>query len=66
MLITALRFRASTSLLYGDSAERRWQALAAADPLALPWIADALARIRAALAQIGGRDAAGVGRAGVR
>ena len=34
----ALRFRAATSLLYGDTPERRWQALAAPDPLVLPWM----------------------------
>ncbi|MFY7068476.1 pyridoxal phosphate-dependent aminotransferase [Nocardiopsis changdeensis] len=34
----ALRMRVATSLLYGDTEERRYAALAATDPLALPWI----------------------------
>jgi aspartate aminotransferase len=41
----ALRFRMATSLLYGASDEQRWEALLADDPLALPWIADALERL---------------------
>ncbi|HKE69776.1 MAG TPA: aminotransferase class I/II-fold pyridoxal phosphate-dependent enzyme [Nocardioidaceae bacterium] len=47
----ALRFRVATSLLYGRTDEERWQALRSADPLALPWIADALSRLRTALAE---------------
>lgn len=43
---SALRFRVSTSLLYGRSTEQREAALTADDPLALPWIAEALARLR--------------------
>ncbi|RKN07191.1 pyridoxal phosphate-dependent aminotransferase [Streptomyces radicis] len=46
----ALRVRVATSLLYGETDEERWRALRAPDPLALPWVADALARLRAALA----------------
>ncbi len=50
----APRVRVATSLLYGDTDERRWQALrtvaAGEDPVALPWISDALAQLRAALA----------------
>jgi aspartate aminotransferase len=42
---SALRFRMATSLLYGASDEQRWEALLADDPLALPWIADALERL---------------------
>ncbi|MCW2916158.1 MAG: aminotransferase class [Actinomycetia bacterium] len=41
----ALRLRVATSLLYGERNEERQAALTAADPLALPWIAAALARI---------------------
>ena len=41
----ALRFRMATSLLYGSTDEERWQALLADDPVALPWIADALERL---------------------
>jgi aspartate aminotransferase len=47
----AWRFRVATSLLYGRTDEERWQALRSADPLALPWIADALSRLRTALAE---------------
>ena len=45
----AWRFRVATSLLYGRTDEERWQALRSADPLALPWIADALTQLRTAL-----------------
>ncbi|MGP3966436.1 pyridoxal phosphate-dependent aminotransferase [Streptomyces sp. 6N223] len=45
----APRVRVATSLLYGETAERRRRALSAPDPLALPWIADALAHLREAL-----------------
>ena len=41
----ALRFRAATSLLAGSTDEQRRRALDAADPLALPWVAEALDRI---------------------
>ena len=41
----ALRVRAATGLLYGDTVEQQEHALAAADPLALPWIAAALRRL---------------------
>jgi aspartate aminotransferase len=41
---TSLRLRLATGLLYGDTAKQREQALAASDPLALPWISTALAR----------------------
>jgi hypothetical protein len=43
----------ATGLLYGDTDEQREAALAAADPVALPWIADALDRIGAMLADVG-------------
>jgi aspartate aminotransferase len=45
----ALRFRMATSLLYGGTDEQRWEALAAEDPIALPWIAAALERLGEAL-----------------
>ncbi|MGH3485512.1 MAG: pyridoxal phosphate-dependent aminotransferase [Nocardioidaceae bacterium] len=45
----AWRFRVATSLLYGRTDEDRWEALGSSDPLALPWIADALAQVRRAL-----------------
>ncbi|WP_411761935.1 pyridoxal phosphate-dependent aminotransferase [Streptomyces tunisiensis] len=40
-----LRIRAATSRLYGDTDERRRAALAAPDPLELPWIRAAVDRI---------------------
>ena len=46
----ALRFRLATSLLYGDSDERKLEALGSDDPVALPWIAGALQRMREGLA----------------
>jgi aspartate aminotransferase len=48
-----LRLRVATGLLYGDTTEQREQALAAADPLALPWIARALDRIGDVMAGLG-------------
>ncbi|UCM89226.1 pyridoxal phosphate-dependent aminotransferase [Streptomyces marincola] len=48
----ALRFRVATSLLYGETEAERWRALRADDPLGLPWIADALDRLRTALAAL--------------
>ena len=50
----ALRFRMATSLLYGSSAEQRWEALGADDPVALPWIAGALERLGEALRALRG------------
>jgi aspartate aminotransferase len=41
----ALRMRVATSLLYGDTDERRQAALDAKNPLELPWISDALGRL---------------------
>jgi len=41
----ALRMRVATSLLYGESEERRYAALAATDPLALPWVRAHLDRL---------------------
>jgi aspartate aminotransferase len=40
----ALRLRVATSLLYGETDEQRYAALAAPDPVVLPWIATALDR----------------------
>ncbi len=42
----ALRFRMATSLLYGADDEQRLAALRSEDPVALPWIAAALERMR--------------------
>ena len=41
---SALRLRLATGLLYGDTNDQREQALAAPDPLQLPWINDAMTR----------------------
>jgi aspartate aminotransferase len=51
---TSLRLRVATGLLYGDTDEQREQALAAPDPLALPWISEALARFGEVLTDLGG------------
>jgi aspartate aminotransferase len=48
----ALRCRMATSLLYGDTVERRRQALSAEDPTALPWIHESLDRLGDALAAL--------------
>jgi aspartate aminotransferase len=50
---TVLRVRVATGLLYGDTAGQREQALAAADPVSLPWIAAALRRLGDVLADFG-------------
>ncbi|MEU3522984.1 pyridoxal phosphate-dependent aminotransferase [Streptomyces sp. NPDC038707] len=50
----ALRVRAATSRLYGDTDERRTTALTAPDPLALPWIREALDHLGDALADLTG------------
>ncbi|WP_159940135.1 MULTISPECIES: pyridoxal phosphate-dependent aminotransferase [unclassified Nocardiopsis] len=50
----ALRVRVATSLLYGDTEERRYASLAATDPLALPWIRSHLDRLDEVLAQLVG------------
>jgi aspartate aminotransferase len=47
-----LRLRLATGLLYGDTDEQREAALDAPDPLALPWIAAALAGIEDMLADL--------------
>jgi aspartate aminotransferase len=51
----ALRVRAATALLYGDTVAQQEHALAAADPLGLPWIAAALTRLDAILADLAPR-----------
>ncbi len=48
----ALRLRLATGLLYGDSDEKQEAALAASDPLALPWIAAELARLEEILTDL--------------
>jgi aspartate aminotransferase len=48
----ALRLRVASSLLYGETTEQRETALAADDPLALPWIDGALRRLRTVLADL--------------
>ncbi|MBO4163571.1 pyridoxal phosphate-dependent aminotransferase [Micromonospora antibiotica] len=48
----ALRFRAATSMLYGDTPEQQRQTQTAADPLTVPHVADALVRIEQALAKL--------------
>jgi aspartate aminotransferase len=45
----ALRFRMATSLLYGADEAQRLEALRSDDPVALPWIAGALERMREGL-----------------
>ncbi|WP_369218252.1 pyridoxal phosphate-dependent aminotransferase [Streptomyces flavofungini] len=54
----ALRFKAATSLLYGDEEQQR-EALAAADPVRLPHIAAQLTRIAVAFAGLTGRPVPG-------
>ncbi|WP_328315732.1 pyridoxal phosphate-dependent aminotransferase [Streptomyces sp. NBC_00388] len=49
-----LRIRAATSRLYGDSPAQRTAALAAPDPVELPWIRSTVERIGEALADITG------------
>jgi aspartate aminotransferase len=50
----ALRLRVATGLLYGSTDEQRESALAAADPVTLPWIASSLARIEHILTDLRG------------
>ncbi|MFE0644604.1 pyridoxal phosphate-dependent aminotransferase [Streptomyces sp. NPDC058877] len=52
----ALRFKAATSLLYGDTEEQQ-EALASDDPVRLPHLAERLARIATAFARLTGRTA---------
>jgi aspartate aminotransferase len=48
----ALRLRLATGLLYGETDAEQEAALAAPDPLALPWIAAELARLEEILADL--------------
>jgi aspartate aminotransferase len=48
----ALRLRLATGLLYGEDDEQQEAALAAGDPLSLPWIAAELARLEEILADL--------------
>jgi hypothetical protein len=50
----SLRLRVATGLLYGGHDEQREATLASPDPLAMPWIESALARIEEILADLGG------------
>jgi aspartate aminotransferase len=52
---SALRFRMATSLLYGQTDDERWEALAAEDPASLPRIRSALDRLGATLRALGSR-----------
>ncbi|HEX4724700.1 MAG TPA: aminotransferase class I/II-fold pyridoxal phosphate-dependent enzyme [Pseudonocardiaceae bacterium] len=47
-----LRFRVATSLMYGSTDEQKLASLDSPDPLALPWIADGLAHLARALADV--------------
>ena len=49
----AMRFRMATSLLYGATDEQRWEALLTDDPVALPWISEALERLGRTLRALG-------------
>jgi aspartate aminotransferase len=48
----ALRCRIATSLLYGDTADRRREALASEEPAELPWIKQAIDRLGDAVASL--------------
>jgi aspartate aminotransferase len=48
----ALRFKAATSMLYGDTAARQREALQAVDPLRVPHISDVLTRIEEAFGKL--------------
>jgi len=48
-----LRVRVATGLLYGDTDGQRERALAAADPVSLPWVAASLDRLEEVLAGLG-------------
>lgn len=51
---SALRVRVATGLLYGDTPEQREAALAASDPLALPWVGASLDRLEEVLSDLTG------------
>jgi aspartate aminotransferase len=48
-----LTLRIATPMLYGPDESRRWQALAATNPAALPWVADSLKQLERALESLG-------------
>jgi aspartate aminotransferase len=48
----ALRLRVATGLLYGETCAQRERALAADDPVSLPWVAAALDRLAEILADL--------------
>nr|WP_042188471.1 pyridoxal phosphate-dependent aminotransferase [Kibdelosporangium sp. MJ126-NF4]CEL18264.1 Glutamine-dependent 2-keto-4-methylthiobutyrate transaminase [Kibdelosporangium sp. MJ126-NF4]CTQ97750.1 Glutamine-dependent 2-keto-4-methylthiobutyrate transaminase [Kibdelosporangium sp. MJ126-NF4] len=50
----ALRFKAATGMLYGDTAELQQRALDAADPLRLPHVRDVLTRVGEAFGKLCG------------
>jgi aspartate aminotransferase len=50
----ALRLRVATALLYGETDEERAAALAASDPVTLPWIDAALGRLAEVLSDLTG------------
>jgi aspartate aminotransferase len=50
----ALRLRVATGLLYGETPEQREAALAASEPLALPWIGATLTRVEEVLSDVTG------------
>lgn len=52
--VSGLRARVATSLLYGETADERWEALRSDDPVALPWVADSLNHLRGALSSLVG------------
>lgn len=49
---SALRFKAATSMLYGQTTEQQQQSLDATDPLTLPHVSNALARIEQAFRKL--------------
>jgi aspartate aminotransferase len=49
---SVLRMRVATGLLYGDTDGQREDALAAGDPVSLPWIAASLGRLEHVLADL--------------
>ncbi|HUR06881.1 MAG TPA: pyridoxal phosphate-dependent aminotransferase [Nonomuraea sp.] len=48
----ALRFKAATSMLYGETAQQQEESLAAADPLALPHVRNVMTRIEESFAKL--------------
>ncbi len=48
-----LTLRIATPMLYGPDESRRWQALAATNPAALPWVAESLVQLERALESLG-------------